>query len=162
MLTHEKKIFKALFDIQEELEKLDNTLEKLADADSKAKCFIEQEKAIHEIKKIAHMYDKIEKYDAKDVENYEKKVAKWNEKYAKKHTDKIAADVEAQEKSLTHIVNAVDKLNKELEKLDNDDGKVKAYIAQKKAAHQIKKILHNFALYENYVEDEIEDIEKLL
>ena len=162
MLTHEKKVFKALFDIQEELEKLEKTLETLAEADNKVKCFIEQEKAIHEIKKIAHMYDKIEKYDAKDVEKYEAKVAKWDEKYAKKHAGKITADVKEQEKSLTHIVNAVDKLDKELEKLSDDDGKVKAYIAQKKAAHQIKKILHNFDLYENYVEDEIENIEKLL
>ena len=162
MLTHEKKVFKALFDIQEELEKLDKTLEKLTEADNKVKCFIEQEKAIHEIKKIAHMYDKIEKYDAKDIEKYEAKVAEWDEKYTKKHTGKIAADVEAQEKSLAHIVNAVDKLNEELDKLGNDDGKIKSYIAQKKAAHQIKKILHSLDLYENYVEDEIENIEKLL
>ena len=143
MADHEKKISKALIEIAKTVEKLDDTLDKLDSADGKAKHFIEQEKAIHEIKKIAHEFDKIEKNE----EKIDAKLAKT-----------ITADVGAQEKALNSIANAAVKLDEELSKISDDDGRVKSFIAQKKITHQVKKILHNCGLYEKYVEDEIDSI----
>ena len=143
MANYEKKIAKALFDIEGTVKKLDGTLEKLDKADNKAKHFIEQEKAIHEIKKIAREYDKIEKFE---------------EKEELQHENRIKADIYGQEKALKNIVHAVDKLDEELSKISDDDGKVKSFIAQKKITHQVKKILHNVGLYEMFVEDEVNNL----
>ena len=143
MADHEKRIAKALLKIAKTVEKLDDTLDKLDGADGKVKHFIEQEKAIHEIKKIAHEFDKIEKNE----EEIDEKLAR-----------RITADVDAQEKALNHIANAAVKLDEELLKISDDDGKVKSFIAQKKIIHQVKKILHNCGLYEKYAEDEIDSI----
>jgi len=143
MADHEKKILKALLEIEKTVEKLDCTLDKLDDTDSKAKHFIEQEKAIHEIKKIIHESDKIDKYEEKDAE-------KW--------AHRITADVDGQEKAVTHILNAAEKLDEELSKIGDDDGKIKSFIAQKKVMHQVKKILHNCGLFEKYTEDEIDNL----
>ena len=118
-------------------------MEKLDKADSKVKHFIEQEKAIHEIKKIAREYEKIEKFE---------------EKEELQHENRIKADIYGQEKALKNIVHAVDKLDEELSKISDDDGKVKSFIAQKKITHQVKKILHNVGLYEMFVEDEIDNL----
>ena len=143
METTEKKVLKALVEIEKTVEKLDDTLDKLDGAEGKVKYFVEQEKAIHAIKKIVREWNKIEKYEEKDEE-------KW--------ARKIAVDMNEQEKALDHIAKAAGKLEEELSKVSDDDGKVKSYIAQKRAAHQIKKILHNCGLYEKYVEDEIENL----
>jgi len=68
MADHEKKILKALLEIEKTIEKLDETLCKLDDADGKkVKHFVEQEKAIHEIKKILRAVDRIDKYEEKDA-----------------------------------------------------------------------------------------------
>ena len=52
----------------------------------------------------------------------------------------------------------MDKLEAELAKIDDDDGKVKSFVAQKKMIHQVKKILHDCNLYEKYMADEINDL----
>jgi len=143
MANYEKKISKALLEIEKTVEKLDNTLDKMDNTDSKVKHFIEQEKAIHEIKKIAHEFDKIEKFEEKDD---------------LKRADKIAVDIDKQEKALAHIADAAEKLDAELAKISDDDGKIKSFIAQKKITHQIKKILHNCGLYEKYAEDELDNL----
>ena len=143
MADHEKKILKALVAIAKEMEKLDKTLDKLDSADGKLKHFYEQEKVIHEIKKIAHKADKVEHYEEKDAE-------KW--------AHKIAVDIDGQVKALMNIANAADKLEEELDKIDDDAGKVKSFVAQRKMAHQVKKILHNCGLFEKYTEDELERI----
>ena len=143
MAEHGKKILKALLEIEKTVEKLDDTLNKLDSADGKVKHFIEQEKAIHEIKKIAREFHKIEKYEEKDDA---------------KRAHKITVDVNGQEKALTNIANAADKLGEELAKVSDDDGKIKSFIAQKKITHQVKKILHNCGLYEKYREDEIDNL----
>ena|GEM_PF-1704310 len=143
MADHEKKIIKALFEIEGLAEELDLTLEKMDDADGKVKHFIEQEKAIHKIKKIAKAYDKIDKYEEKD---------------AKKCEQRLKADVHEQEKALAHIAKEADKLDEELEKVTDDDGKVKSFVIQKKATHQIKKILHNIGLVEKFADDEMDTL----
>jgi len=143
MEHNEKKILKALLEIEKTVEKLDETLDKMDGAEGKVKHFIEQEKAVHEIKKIARECDKIEKYDAKD-------------EAAQAHRVKV--DVVEQEKALERIAKEADKLDEALSEMSDDDGKVKSFIAQKKTVHQIKKILHNCGLYEKYVEDEIDSL----
>jgi len=143
MADHEKKILKALLEIEKTVEKLDETLCKLDDTDGKVKQFIEQEKAIHEIKKIARAVDRIDKYEDKDAEKWAKR---------------IAADIEGQEKALVDIAVAADQLDEELAKVSDDDGKVKSFIAQKKIMHQVKKILHKMGLYEAYAEDELDNL----
>jgi len=143
MADHERKIITALFEIEGLAEELDLTLEKMDNADGKVKHFIEQEKAIHEIKKIAHEFDKIDKYEEKDAE-------KW--------AHRIAVDIDKQEKALENIAKEADKLDEVLSKMGDDDGKIKSFIEQKKATHHIKKILHSCGLYEKYVEDELENL----
>jgi len=142
MADHEKKIITALFEIEGLAEELDLTLEKMDDAgDGKVKHFIEQEKAIHKIKKIAKEYDKIDKYEEKD---------------AKKCASRLKGDVREQEKALEHIANEADKLDEALDKVTDDDGKIKSFVIQRKAAHQIKKILHNIGLIEKFADDEVD------
>ena len=143
MANYEKKISKALVEIAKTVEKLDGTLEKLDSAEGKIPQYFEQEKAIHEIKKITHEFDKIDKYEEKEAEEWARK---------------ITVDIEGQEKALENITKEVEKLDEVLSNMNDDDGKVKAFIAQKKATHYIKKILHNCGLYEQYVENEIEDL----
>ena len=141
MAHTEKKILKSLVEIGKTVEKLDGTLDKMDCSEGKVKHFIEQEKAIHEIKKIVHASDRLEKYEEKDLE-------KW--------AHKITKDLDGQAKALSHIGDAADKLEVELAKIGDDDGKVKSFVAQKKMIHQVKKILHECNLYEKYVEDEID------
>ena len=143
MADYEKKILKALVVIAKEMEKLDKTLDKLDNADGKLKHFYEQEKAIHEIKKIAHKADKVAHYEEKDAE-------KW--------AHKIAVDIDGQAKALMDIASEVDKLEEELAEIDDDAGKAKSFLAQRKVAHQVKKILHYCGLYEKYTEDQLERI----
>ena len=143
MADHERKIITALFEIEGLAEELDLTLEKMDNADGKVKHFIEQEKAISKIKKIAKEYDKIDKYEEKD---------------AKKCASRLKGDVHEQEKALEHIANEADKLDEALEKVTDDDGKVKSFVIQRKAAHQIKKILHNIGLIEKFADDEMDTL----
>jgi len=143
MAHTEKKILKALVEIGKTVEKLDGTLDKMDGSEGKVKHFIEQEKAIHEIKKIVRASDRLDKYEEKDLEEWAHKVAK---------------DIDGQAKALAHIGDAVDKLEAELAKIGDDDGKVKSFVAQKKMVHQVKKILHECELYEKYVEKEVDDL----
>ena len=143
MADYEKKISKALVEIAKTVEKLDGTLEKLDNSEGKVKQFFEQEVALHEIKKISHEFDKIDKYEEKEADEWARK---------------ITADIAGQEKALENIAKEADKLDEVLSNMSDDDGKVKSFIAQKKAAHQIKKILHNCGLYEQYAEDELNDL----
>lgn len=143
MANPEKKILKALVEIEETMEKLDGTLDQMEDTDSRVKHFIEQEKAIHEIKKIVRAADKMEKYEEKDL-------SKW--------AHRIKVDVDGQEKALLKIAKETDKLDETLSKMSDDDGKVKSFVAQKKVIHQVKKILHNCGLYDKYVEDELDQL----
>jgi len=143
MADYEKKIVKALLEIEKTVEKLDETLEKLDGAEGKAKQFIEQEKAIHEVKKISREFDKIEKYEGKEEAE---------------QAHRVKVDVAGQEKALAHIAKEADKLEETLSKMSDDDGKVKSFIEQKKAVHEIKKILHNCGLYAAYAEDELDNL----
>jgi len=125
MTNYEKKILQALQEIEKTVKKLDDTLDKMENTDSKVKHFIEQERAIHEIKKIAREFHKIEKLAEKD---------------AVEQAHRITAEAE-QEKALVKIAMATEKLDTELANIGDDDEKVKSFIAQKELADQIKKIL---------------------
>ena len=126
MTDYEKKEAKLLEKISKEMDKLDDSLAKMEDTDSKVKHFYEQEKALHEVKSIIRKENKIEK----------------NEEKAADHE---VADVEAwlgHEDSLVKgIFQEIAKLDGTLDGIDEDDNKVKSYLEQKKAIHEIKKIL---------------------
>ena len=143
MADHEKKIIAALFEIEGLAEELDLTLDKMDEESSKVKKFIEQEQAIHKIKKIAKEYALIDKYEEKD---------------AKVLAHKITADVHGQEKALDRIAKEADKLDEELEKVTDDDSKVKSFVIQRQVTHRIKKILHEVGLLENFAEDEVDKL----
>ena len=143
MADHEKKIITALFEIEGLAEELDLTLDKMDEEDSKVKKFIEQEKAIHKIKKIAKEYAVIDKEEAKEC---------------KECARKLTADVKGQEKALEDIAKEAEKLDGELDKVSDDDGKVKSFILQKKVMHRVKKILKDVGLMEDYTDDEIENL----
>lgn len=69
---------------------------------------------------------------------------------------------------LDHIAHAVLKLEDELTKLDaleEDDAKkheIKKWYAEKKALHEIKRILHEAGKYDKYEEKELEQLDKYL
>ena len=143
MTDHEKKMVHALLEIAKTVEKLDDTLDKLDNAEGKIKHFIEQEKTLHEIKKIIHEANKVEKYDKKATEEW---------------AHRLSVDAKGQDKAMANIVKATEKLDEELAKISDDDGKVKSFIVQQKVLHQVKKILHNCGLYEKYLEAEMDEL----
>ena len=71
-----------------------------------------------------------------------------------------------EEQALTSIAKAVEKLDEELTNysaLDTDTEKkheLKKWYIEKKAIHEIKKILHEVGKYSKYDEKEMEKIEK--
>ncbi len=70
MAGYVKKEDKALDAIASEICKLEATLDKLDETDSRVKAWFEQKKAVHEIKKILHEADKYDKYDEKAWEQF--------------------------------------------------------------------------------------------
>ena len=87
--------------------------------DSKIKHFFEQEKALHDIKSIIRSENKIYKDKAEDV-----------------------ADSMKEETNIAAVIsNKIDDLENRLNKLNDDDTKIKSYIEQKKAIADIKKII---------------------
>ena len=101
----------------------------MEDTESKAKHFIEQEKALHEIRSIIREEKAVDKTKEKAEEASEKAV------------DKL---IKEQDKAVTHIVKKSDDLDKNLANLDDDDSKVKSYLEQKKVVKDIKDILKEF------------------
>lgn len=75
--AHEEKLLRA---IAKEMDKLDETLGKMEETESKIKHFIEQEKALHEIKKIIRKEHKLEKIQDKDVSHEINDVVNYLEK----------------------------------------------------------------------------------
>lgn len=126
MANFVKRESRALEKIAKEITKLDNTLEKLDDTDSKVKGFVEQEKAIHEIKSIIRTSDKVEKIENEAV-------------------DKVVDDAEVSEEQYNDLVQSIsnefDKLDTTLDKLDTTNSKAEAFIEQKKALHEAKEIV---------------------
>lgn len=70
-----------------------------------------------------------------------------------------------EDKAIEKILHAVDKLDKDLSKIDslNEDvdkkHEMRKWFAEKKAIHEIKKILHEEDKYDKYDEKELEKIE---
>ena len=60
---------KLIREIEKEMDKLDQTLAKMDETDSKIKHFIEQEKALHEIRTIIRKEHKLEKLEEKDAQH---------------------------------------------------------------------------------------------
>lgn len=141
MATYDEKQEKAFNEIADTLFKLDNTLATLANTDSKVKHFFEQEKALHEINKIVRETKKIEKLEDEKIDS------------VILTAEEIAQIVDDNLKSIGKtLVN----LDDTLAKLDDAEGsKVKSYILQKKAIHEVKKILNKIGFYDDYDETEI-------
>lgn len=119
MSNYEEKEFKLLEKIDSRINKLDEDLSKMDGTDSKVKHFLEQEKALHEIRSIAREEKRVDKLDDKVVE---------------KATDSTV-DV------INEISKRIDDLDKDLDNLEDDDSKVKGYLAQKKTIHDIKELV---------------------
>lgn len=64
---------------------------------------------------------------------------------------------EKEDKALRSIADTMDKLDDDMEKVEDTGG----YFAEHRAIHDIKKILHKEGLYEKYVEREVAKAEKL-
>ncbi|EON3045113.1 hypothetical protein D9Y95_RS13810 [Enterococcus hirae] len=68
-----------------------------------------------------------------------------------------------EEKMIEKIARTIEKLDIELEKIDSLDEKkhkFKNWIAEKKAIHEIKRLLHEVGKYDRYDEKEMEKAEK--
>jgi hypothetical protein len=66
MTDYEKKEDKVLDKIVDEIVRLDATLEKLDETNNRATAWVEQKRAMHEIKKILHEADKYDKYNEEE------------------------------------------------------------------------------------------------
>lgn len=119
MTNYGEKEIKLLEKIDSRINKLDEDLAKMDDTDSKVKHFVEQEKALHEIR---------------DITREEKHVDKLTDKAVEK-TVTGAVDV------INEISKRIDDLDKDLDNLNDDDSKVKGYLAQKKTIHDIKELV---------------------
>lgn len=119
MIDYSEKEAKLLNKISTRIDELESNLAKMDNTDSKIKHFFEQEKALHDIKSIIRSENKIYKDEAEDVADS-----------MKKETNIAAV-----------ISNKIDDLENRLNKLNDDDTKIKSYIEQKKAIADIKKII---------------------
>lgn len=128
-MNYSKKENSLLNKINKRITKLNADLERMEDTESKAKHFVEQEKALHEIRSIIREENLVYKTKEKADEANEKAI------------DNLVKD---QEKAITHIVKKIDDLDKNLANLDDDDSKVKSYLEQKKVVKDIKDILKEF------------------
>lgn len=59
-----------------------------------------------------------------------------------------------EEKALDKIAKEIIKLDTTLDKLDESDNRVKAWVEHKKAVHEIKNILHEANKYDEYKEED--------
>ncbi|MBL1224965.1 hypothetical protein [Enterococcus sp. BWR-S5] len=126
MTDYAKKEAKLLEKIGKEMDKLDDSLAKMEETDSKVKHFYEQEKALHEVKSIIRKENKIEKDEVKAAEEEVSGLEGWLN-----HEDSLVKG----------IVQEIAKLDTTLGGINEDDNKVKSYLEQKKAVHEIKAIL---------------------
>lgn len=141
MKTIEQKEANILDKVGNTLTTLDDTLGRMETTESRLKGFVAQEKAIHEVKKAI-----------RESEHYDEISGAWD------------YDVEADEayddkkmgKALVKIDHRLTELAVDLDKLDNDDNsRLKAWFEQRKAIHDVKKILHQADKFEDYREDEL-------
>ena len=147
MTSYDEKETKILNKIADEIVKFDATCAKMDGAEGKIKHFFEQEMAIHEMKSIIKMCNKVDKLE---------------EKSDKKLVLDVAALEELKDENLKNIGKTLVKLDENLAKLESgEEGKIKTYIHRKEAMHEIKKLLHKVGLYADYEADELKDIAEL-
>ncbi len=133
MRDYAEKEIKILSKINKLITKLDNTLDKMDNTESRIMHFIEQEKAIHELKALIRNERKLDKAEADARRQLDKEARKW---------------AETQLSLLEGIDSEIGKLEKTLKALDETESKVKSYFEQKKAIHEIKKIMQSAELLE--------------
>ena len=127
MANYEAREEKLLGKIANRLSILDETLDKMDDTDSHVKHYFEQEKALHEIRRITREEAKIEKDEQKAAEKSEKQMADW---------------IDDQVDTVKKINERIDTLDHTLDELnEGENSKVKSYMEQKKAISEIKSIL---------------------
>lgn len=138
MTNYEKREEKALDTIAKKITKLEEHIATMEETDSKVKHYFAQEEAIHDIRSITRHIAKIakleDKADAKEIKEAEKLT-------------------EEEIKAITDIDKEFDKLETTLEKLDDSENKVKSYLEQKKAIHEIKKLLKEAGKLEDIGEE---------
>lgn len=138
MTNYEKREEKALDTIAKKITKLEEHIATMEETDSKVKHYFAQEEAIHDIRSITRHIAKIgkleDKADAKEIKEAEKLT-------------------EEEIKTITDIDKEFDKLETTLEKLDDSENKVKSYLEQKKAIHEIKKLLKEAGKLEDIGEE---------
>lgn len=138
MTNYEKREEKALDTIAKKITKLEEHIATMEETDSKVKHYFAQEEAIHDIRSITRHIAKIgkleDKADAKEIKEAEKLT-------------------EEEIKTITDIDKEFDKLEATLEKLDDSENKVKSYLEQKKAIHEIKKLLKEAGKLEDIGEE---------
>ena len=147
MTNYDEKEKKILTKIADEIVKFDATCAKMDASEGKIKHFFEQEVAMHEIKSIIRMCNKVDKLE---------------EKSDKKLVLDVAALEDLKDDNLKNIGKTIVKLDENLAKLaSGEEGKIMTYIHRKEAMHEIKKILHKVGLYANYDADELKDLAEL-
>lgn len=128
MANYAQKEEKILEKIGKEIEKLETTVGKMEDTESKVKHFFEQEKGLHEVKSIIRKVKKIGKLEDKEDSGAEKEFTDW---------------LNSENSLVGKIDDKIESLEKTLDGIGDDDGKVKSFLEQKKVIHEIKSIVHS-------------------
>lgn len=126
MPEHAKKEADICCRIDELMIKLDENLEKMESSDSKLQHFLEQEKALGEIKTLLHKEVRQERMDNAEASGVAYAIEDW---------------ADDQYILLREIGRQIDKLEEILDHLDDSDSKIKGFFEQQKAIHYIKSIL---------------------
>ena len=139
-MSTETKENRTLNEIANTLDKLDATTAKYDETDSKARSFEEYEKGFREIKKLISEYyheAKLEDKGDSDAEDED-------------YDEKVEAD------AVLKIEKELDKLAVTLQKLEDTSSKIKGWWEEKKAEHEVKKILNEADTYDDFDADELE------
>lgn len=128
--------------IADTVSRLDESLGKMETTDSRLMGFVEQEKAIHEMKKTVREAEHLDWVDGTWDDGYE-----LDEGF----------DAKQMGKALIKIDRTLGKLDDTLDALDDDDnGRLKQWFEQRKAIHEVKRILNKMDLFDAYDEDEMD------
>ncbi|NLW79239.1 MAG: hypothetical protein GXY32_07505 [Ruminococcaceae bacterium] len=141
MKDYAKKEDKILDKIADTMVKLDTTLDSLDVDDNRVQHYYEQQKAIMEIRKITRLANRLTDVEMED---------------AALHDNVISSDRDSEAVLLSQIDNSFYRLDEDLGKLDESDSRVKSYIEQRKALHEVKRILYNAGKYDAYEAEEFD------
>lgn len=140
MATYTEKETKLMAKIAETINRMEEAAQVSNWSDDSDEAYAARRDALHEMRKLARQERRMDRLI--DDENAVNEAI-------------IEDDEAAKADAADEIGYTLDKLDRTLDKLDATDSRVKGWYEQKKAIHEIKRILNQADLYDAYDEDEL-------